>query len=104
MIEISVSALKEKMDTKEDFILLDVRGKKELDICALKFARHIPMEYIPNILPELDKQVPIVVMCHTRVRSLLVCRYLVRQGYSAVNLLGGIDAWAKEIDPRLTLY
>ena len=104
MIEISVSALKEKMDTKEDFILLDVRGKKELDICALKFARHIPMEYIPNILPELDKRVPIVVMCHTRVRSLLVCRYLVRQGYNAVNLVGGIDAWAKEIDPRLTQY
>ena len=104
MIEISVSALKEKMDTKEDFILLDVREKKELDICALKILRHIPMEYIPNILPELDKQVPIVVMCHTGVRSLLVCRYLVRQGYSAVNLLGGIDAWAKEIDPRLTLY
>ena len=104
MIEISVSALKEKMDTKEDFILLDVRGKKELDICALNILRHIPMEYIPNILPELDKQVPIVVMCHTGVRSLLVCRYLVRQGYSAVNLLGGIDAWAKEIDPRLTLY
>ena len=104
MIEISVSALKEKMDTKEDFILLDVRGKKELDICALKFARHIPMEYVPNILPELDKRVPIVVMCHTGGRSLLVCRYLVRQGYNAVNLVGGIDAWAKEIDPRLTQY
>ena len=104
MIEISVSALKEKMDTKEDFILLDVRGKKELDICALKFARHIPMEYIPNIVPELDKRVPIVVMCHTGGRSLVVCRYLVRQGYNAVNLVGGIDAWAKEIDPRLTQY
>jgi len=99
MIEISVSALKEKMDTKEDFILLDVRGKKELDICALKFARHIPMEYIPNILPELDKQVPIVVMCHTGVRSLLVFRYLVRQGYNAVNLRGSIDGRAKEIYP-----
>ncbi|MEE3204276.1 MAG: rhodanese-like domain-containing protein [Candidatus Neomarinimicrobiota bacterium] len=104
MIEISVFALKEKMDTKEDFILLDVREKKELDICTLKFARHIPMEYIPNILPELDKHVPIVVMCHTGGRSLVVCRYLVRQGYNAVNLVGGIDAWAKEIDPRLTQY
>ena len=104
MTEISVSALKEKIDTKENFILLDVREKKELDICALKFARHIPMEYIPNILPELDKHVPIVVMCHTGGRSLVVCRYLVRQGYNAVNLVGGIDAWAKEIDPRLTQY
>jgi|ETNmetMinimDraft_20_1059909.scaffolds.fasta_scaffold268829_1 rhodanese-related sulfurtransferase len=104
MTEISVSALKEKIDTKENFILLDVRGKKELDICAIKIARHIPMVYIPNNLTELDKQVPIVVMCHTGVRSLMVCRYLVRQGYNAVNLRGGIDAWAKEIDPRLTQY
>ena len=65
---------------------------------------HILMLYIPNNLTELDKQDPIVVMCHTGVRSLLVCRYLVRQGYNAVNLRGGIYAWAKEIDPRLTQY
>ena len=87
MIEISVSTLKDKMDTKENFILMDEREKKELDICALKTALHIPMVYIPNILTELDKKIPIVVMCHTGVRSLLVCRYLVRQGYNAVNLL-----------------
>jgi len=55
-------------------------GKKELDICALKIARHIPMVYIPNNLTELDKQVPIVVMYQTGVRPLKVCRYLVRQG------------------------
>ena len=92
------------MDTKENFILMDARGKKELDIFALKIVLHITLVYIPKFLTELDKKIPIVVMCHTGVRSLLVCRYLVRQGYNAVNLRGGIYAWAKEIDPRLTQY
>ena len=67
MIEISFSTLKDKMDTKENFILMDARGKKELDIFALKTALHIPMVYIPKFLTELDKKIPIVVMCHTGV-------------------------------------
>ena len=85
-------------------IFLGCGRKKELDICALKTALHVPLVYVPKILTELEKGIPIVVMCHTGVRSLLVCRYLVRQGYNAVNLRGGIYAWAKEIDPRLTQY
>ena len=55
------------MDKNENFILMDVRGKKELDICALKTVLHIPMVYIPKFLTELDKKIPIVVMCHTGV-------------------------------------
>ena len=78
--------------------------KKELDICALKTALHVPVVYVPKILTELEKEIPIVVMCHAGVRSLLACRYLVRKGYNAVNLWGGIDAWAKEIDARLKQY
>ena len=104
MTEISVSALKEKMDTKENFILLDVREKKELDICALKTVLHIPMVYIPKFLTELDKKIRIVVMCHTGVRSSQACLYLMQHGYDVVNLQGGIDAWAKEIDARLKQY
>ncbi len=92
------------MDKNENFILMDVRGKKELDICALKTVLHIPMVYIPKFLTELDKKIRIVVMCHTGVWSLLAYHYLVRQGYKAVNLRGGIDAWAKEIDARLKQY
>ncbi len=67
MIEKSVFVLKDKIDKNENFILMDVRGKKELDICALKTVLHIPMVYIPKFLTELDKKIPIVVMCHTGV-------------------------------------
>ena len=86
------------MDTKKNFIILDVRGKKELDICTPKITLHIPVVYILNVLTELDKKTTIV----EGVRLFLVCRYLVRKGYNAVNLRDGIDAWAKEIDSQLT--
>ena len=99
MMEISVSTLKDKLENNENFILLDVREKTELDICALEGAMHIP-----KMLSELDKKIPIVAMCHTGVRSSQVCLYLMQHGYDAVNLQGGIDAWAKEIDPRLKQY
>ena len=67
MMEISVSTLKDKLENNENFILLDVREKTELDICALKTALHIPMVYISKFLTELDKKIRIVVMCHTGV-------------------------------------
>ena len=104
MMEISVSTLKDKLENNENFILLDVREKTELDICALEGAMHIPMMSIPKMLSELDKKIPIVAMCHTGVRSSQVCLYLMQHGYDAVNLQGGIDAWAKVIDPRFKQY
>ena len=67
MMEISVSTLKDKLENNENFILLDVREKTELDICALEGAMHIPMMSIPKMLSELDKKIPIVAMCHTGV-------------------------------------
>ena len=67
MMEISVSTLKDKLENNENFILLDVREKTELDICALEGAMHIPMMSIPKMLSELDKKIRIVVMCHTGV-------------------------------------
>ena len=104
MREISVFTLKDKLENNESFILLDVREKPELDICALEEAMHIPMMSIPRMLSELDKNTPIVAMCHTGVRSSQACLYLMQHGYDVVNLQGGIDAWAKEIDPRLKQY
>jgi len=102
--EISVIELKDRMDIKDDFILLDVRESNEVNICALNGAVHMPMITIPNLLSELDRDKEIVVMCHTGVRSFQVCQYLVENGYNAVNLQGGIDQWSREIDPTIARY
>ena len=48
---------------------------------------------------------PLVVLCHHGQRSGHVTAWLRRLGYdNAVNLEGGIDAWARVIDPAMPTY
>jgi len=86
-------------------VLLDVRDPVELEMAAVQTALHIPMRDVPSRLSELDRESPIVVMCHTGRRSFMVAEYLVGNGFSQVfNLRGGIDAWSTEIDPQVPRY
>jgi rhodanese-related sulfurtransferase len=89
----------------EDVTLLDVREHVELEIASVSRARHIPMREIPARLAELDRDRPIVVMCHSGGRSRRVADYLSSNGFTDVfNLKGGIDAWSTEIDPQVPRY
>ena len=86
-------------------VLLDVREPVELEIAALAAATHIPMREVPSRLAELDRDVPLVVMCHAGGRSRMVAQYLLGNGFTQVfNLRGGIDAWSTEIDPQVPRY
>ena len=54
---------------------------------------------------ELDPDSHIVVVCHHGVRSMNVTAWLRQQGFDRVqSLRGGIDRWAREIDPGVPLY
>jgi len=56
-------------------------------------------------LEALDREQETVVICHHGVRSLQVCYYLGSEGFSnLINLSGGIDAWANEIDSSMATY
>jgi rhodanese-related sulfurtransferase len=86
-------------------MLLDVRESQEVAICAIDGSVHIPMNTIPGNLDKLPKDKPLVVMCHLGGRSAQVTHWLRAQGYdNAVNLEGGIAAWAAEIDPKMASY
>lgn len=103
---ISVSQCKEKMDRKDDFILLDVREASERKIAKIKYdCCHIPMEDVTVRYEELDKEKDIILYCHSGVRSFQVCRLLEMYGFARVrSLVGGIDAWAQEIDTTIKRY
>ncbi|MDH3420592.1 MAG: rhodanese-like domain-containing protein [Gammaproteobacteria bacterium] len=89
----------------DDVQLLDVREPEELAIASLPGSLHIPMREIPGRLEQLDRDRPIVVMCHTGVRSRHVAGFLLANDFKHVyNLAGGIDAWSAEIDPALPRY
>ena len=107
--EITVRELKTMIDNKENFELIDVREKFEWDLCKINGAQLIPttqiMEGNFGDLENINKEKNIVLYCHTGRRSAEIAHMLKNKSYKNVkNLLGGIDAWAKEIDQKVPIY
>jgi rhodanese-related sulfurtransferase len=85
--------------------LLDVREPWETALCAIPGGTSIPMGQIPSRADELDPDRPVVCYCHHGMRSMQVAMFLGRRGFGQVwNLAGGIDAWAREVDPSCATY
>lgn len=99
---ITVEALHQwRLDQKPHF-LLDVREDHEVAAAAISGATYIKMHEVPQHLTELPKDMPLVVMCRSGGRSARVTEALQRHGFSqALNLTGGIMAWAQAVDPTL---
>jgi rhodanese-related sulfurtransferase len=88
-----------------EHMVLDVREATELDICELDGALHIPMANVPARIDGLPTNRPLVVVCHHGARSQRVVDFLRNAGFdNAVNLDGGIEAWACEIDRSMRRY
>ena len=86
-------------------LLLDVREPWELQTCRIPEAIHVPMREIPARLNELDAEADWVVICHHGVRSMRVAQFLEHQRFTRVyNLTGGVDAWARTVDPAMPTY
>lgn len=85
--------------------LIDVREPWEWQIARIEGSEHLPMQQIPAQFEELDRSHPTVVICHHGMRSLQVVAFLERVGFANMhNLQGGIDAWARSIDPAVPVY
>ncbi len=92
-------------DAEEPPLLLDVREPWEYEYCHLEGSVLMPMAHVPLAQAELDRERETVVVCHHGVRSFQVARFLEQAGFSKViNLAGGIDAWARDIDPQMKRY
>ncbi len=92
-------------DPAADLQLVDVREPFELELCRLEGAAHIPLGELPRRLNELDPRREIVTICHHGHRSLRAREILKGAGFSRVrSLRGGLDAWAREVDPNLPRY
>ena len=105
MKEKTVSELKQMLDNKEDFQLIDVREPHEFEVCNLN-GELIPMGEVVDKLDKISKDKPVVIHCRSGARSGRICEYLEQQyGYTNLyNLKGGILAWADEIDHTMPKY
>ena len=104
--EISVEEVKEKLDATDSFTLLDVREPWEFETARITGAKLMPMGDVPSRAhQELDPDAHIVVLCHHGVRSMNVTVWLRQQGFEKVqSMRGGIDGWARTVDPKVPLY
>jgi molybdopterin/thiamine biosynthesis adenylyltransferase/rhodanese-related sulfurtransferase/molybdopterin converting factor small subunit len=102
--EITVEQLKAKLDRGDSPYILDVREAHEYEIVNIG-GHLIPLGDLPERVHELDSSKEIVVHCKSGVRSAKAVNFLRRIGFAkAINLVGGIDAWARKIDTHLPRY
>jgi adenylyltransferase/sulfurtransferase len=105
-LEIDVLTAKALLDDPNKTTrLIDVREPYETEICKVDCAQFIPMRQIPEHLPNLPRDVHLLIHCHHGGRSLRVVNYLREHGFTAVsNVGGGIQAWAEKIEPDMQRY
>ena len=101
----TVREIKARLDAGEPLTMLDVREPYELAISHLERTVNIPYSQLPARWTEIPRDRPVVVFCHTGVRSANLIEQLRGQGYTnLINMIGGIDAWSREIDPSIPRY
>ncbi|MDQ5829764.1 MAG: rhodanese-like domain-containing protein [Actinomycetota bacterium] len=96
--------LKERLQTGDRPVLLDVREPWEFALARIEGSRLIPMGELPDRFSELDPAAETVVICHHGARSAYVARALGDAGFANVlNLEGGLDAYS-QIDDSVPRY
>jgi len=108
MREITVQELSRMLGEGENLYLLDVRQPWEHDTAALPGSTLVPLDEIHQHADEIQppEGALVVCYCHHGIRSMSAASILEHQlGFeNVVSLRGGIDAWSKQIDPKVPLY
>ena len=105
MKHILPAELQARMVAGEKLQLVDVRELWEFNTARIGGSVLIPMGEVAARVAELDSDADIIVICHHGGRSMQVAAFLEREGFSRVhNLTGGVDAWARTIDPSIPTY
>ncbi|GAB2991046.1 adenylyltransferase/sulfurtransferase MoeZ [Saccharothrix stipae] len=99
--------LKQKQDSGEDFLLVDVREPHEYEIVKIPGSVLIPKDRILSgeAFAELPQDKQVVLHCKSGARSAEALAVLHQAGFKdAVHVGGGVLAWAREVDPSLPTY
>jgi molybdopterin/thiamine biosynthesis adenylyltransferase/rhodanese-related sulfurtransferase len=103
--DITASELAARLQQGNHLRLIDVREPHELEISHIEGAQLIPLGQLAARLSELDSADEIVLFCKAGPRSTRALELMVSAGFRKIkNLKGGINAWAREVDPTLPVY
>jgi len=108
--EIDVQTLARRLQTGlENVQLIDVREPWEVERAAIADFVNLPLsafaDWETQIHQHFDADTETIVMCHHGMRSAQMCQWLSQQGFTHVkNLVGGIDAYAIQVDASMPRY
>lgn len=102
--EMSVHELKGMLDAGGAVHLFDVRTPEERTVAGIPGARLLDEGAVAEI-ETLPKDTPLIFFCHHGGRSLKAAQHFAAQGFTEVcNVVGGIDAWSRQVDPSVPRY
>jgi adenylyltransferase/sulfurtransferase len=102
---INVHDLKARLDAGDNIVVLDVRDPHEWEISAIEGSLRIPKSQVVARSTEIPRDKEVIVQCKTGIRSRDSILMLQEKGFTnLVNLVGGINAWAREIDKSQPTY
>jgi monothiol glutaredoxin len=102
--EISPKELKALLDTGTVKHLFDVRTPGERDKAKIEGSVLLDDAAMAKI-DALSKDTPLAFQCHSGARSRNAAEHFLKKGWKTVyNLAGGIDAWSREVDPKVPRY
>ena len=105
MKETTVEELKEKRDNNDSFVLLDVRDAHEYYIADIDGTTRIPYDDLESRIEELNTEDEIITICRSGNSASDAVKLLESKGFENASVLkGGINEWAKKIDPSLPQY
>lgn len=86
-------------------LLLDVREPFEFAYCRLASSINIPLGELSQQVEALEPNRPTVVICHHGIRSIQAAMLLDGLGFKdVINLQGGVEAWARDVEPEMPRY
>ena len=102
---VSPVELAQLLASHEPPILLDVRPESERALARMANDRHIPLSELPRRYAELPSGRPLIVYDQYGSQARRAVEYLLRKGFRlSAALEGGIDEYARVVDPSVPRY
>ncbi|MCP5156720.1 MAG: Grx4 family monothiol glutaredoxin [Ectothiorhodospiraceae bacterium] len=102
--QLEARELARRMEAGESIVLVDVRPPAERARAAIAGSRHLD-DGGQALLADAPRDATIVFYCHTGQRSQSAAEHFRLQGFTDVsNLVGGIEAWSRDVDPSVPRY
>ena len=104
-LEIDARTLDEERRSGKPFFLVDVREPSEWGICRIEGSVLMPLMQLPQRVAEIPRDADVVTVCSSGQRSLAAAQFLRTAGIEgARSLRGGVEAWARVVDPAMPRY